>query len=330
MEHRSELGAHSLGVWSRGDALRAVTRGQLQHLVLTGEWQEPLPGAYCDGGYELSPEQRAWAAVLATGEQTPQAAERPNSRSHAVACGRTAARVHGLPLIDDDDPSTGARDTLADDVHTFRARGGRSRVVTAGEHTLVRRRLTLLPGDLVRHSSGLLLTSALRTACDCARLLTHEAAVCVLDAGLRRGLFTSEELGVAVQSREGWPGVRRLARAVHDADGRAESPAETLARLLLRPVLPALEPQVRVRDSRGRIVARLDLGDEQARFGVETDGKRGHAGTAMVAKDRRRDRRTGDCGWYVERLTWHELRTEQAAVRARVVALHAQHRERSF
>lgn len=314
----SELGAKTLGVWTRSDALEVVTRGQVQRRVGSGTWQLVLPGVYADGGYVLSAEQRAVAAVLATGDRVVREA---GERVRAVACGRTAARVLGLPLIDDDDPATGASEHLVDDVHTFRARSGCSLVVASEAGRLVRHRLTLLDDELVRHPSGLLLTSALRTAVDCSRLLTFEAAVCLLDAGLHAKAFTRDELEAAIAARSGWPGVRRLAAVVQAADGRAESPGETIARLALLPVLPGLVPQVRVRDTRGRVVARLDLGEEELRLGVEVDGKRGHAGTQMVAKDRRRDRRTDGLGWWVERFGWHELRTRQGEARARVLEL---------
>jgi very-short-patch-repair endonuclease len=107
------------------------------------------------------------------------------------------------------------------------------------------------------------------------------------------------------------------------ADARAESPPETLARLLLRPQLPGLEPQVELFDQTARIVARFDLGDRRVRLAVEADGKVAHAGAAMVAKDRRRDRRTEALGWHTERVTWWELRCEQAAFVRRVVTVHA-------
>lgn len=175
----------------------------------------------------------------------------------------------------------------------------------------------------------MLLTSALRTAVDCTRWLTFEAAVALMDAGLHRRLFTSHALAAAVEARQGWPGVRRLAAVVAASDGRAESPSESVVRLLLMPVLPDLVPQVRVRDDTGRVVARLDLGDEEARFGVEADGKRGHAGAPMVAKDRRRDRRTESLGWRVERVTWHETRTRPAATREWITRAAARHAKRS-
>jgi hypothetical protein len=322
----ADLGDASLGIWSRAAALRVITVGQLDHRVACGEWQLVWPGVYANNGYVLSPQQRAVAAVVASGDDVG----RERAQVRAIACGRTAARLHGLPLIDDDDPSTGAVEHLIDDVHTFRAAAGRSRTVHQGPRRLVRHRFTLGSDDIVVHPTGLRATSALRTVCDCAQLLDFEAAVALTDAALHQSLVMPDQLAAAIHARDGWPGVRRLAEVVAASDGRAESPAETIARLVLQPVLPGLTPQVRVRDSSGRIVARLDLGDEERRFAVEADGKRGHAGTRMVAKDRRRDRRTEPFGWRVERVTWHECRTQPEQTRTWVLNAAERHARRSF
>jgi hypothetical protein len=153
--------------------------------------------------------------------------------------------------------------------------------------------------------------SPLRTLVHCSELLTFEAFVCALDDALHRELVTPALLRLAVNARTGEPGVSTLRRGVLAADGRAEAPSETLAQLILKPVLPGLEPQVELFDGRRRLVARFDLGDEELKLAVEADGKAGHSGEAMVAKDRRRDRRTAPYGWWTERVTWWELRRGQ-------------------
>lgn len=86
-----------------------------------------------------------------------------------------------------------------------------------------------------------------------------------------------------------------------------------------------VEPSPLMLDGRGRIVARVDLGDEQRRFAVEADGRRAHAGEVMRAKDRRRDKVTGRLGWATERVTWSELRTKRAETLRRVVAAAEEH-----
>ena len=316
----STLGERSCGVWTRQQALQVLSPARIAHLVAVGAWQVTWAGVYADGGYALDAEQRAFAATLACGGAGQLVAPRPSgTRLVAVACGRTAARVWGLPLVDDTDPATGAQEHLVDDVAVFTS----AKQQRQATRRLVPRQLTLERADVVRRTSGLWITSPLRTLVDGARLLTHESLVCALDDALHRELVTAQELADAVRGRRGLAGVPALRRAVALADGRAESPAETLARLLLLPVLPHLVPQVRLLDARGRIVARVDLGDEEVQLAVEADGTRGHAGAQMVAKDRRRDRRTDVLGWRTERVTWSELRREQAGTRGRIVAAHA-------
>lgn len=294
----ARLGARTRGVWTRRVALQALTPGEIDARLRAGTWQVVWPGTYADAGHVLDAEQRAVAAVLAS---RARRAGRP-----AVACLRTAARLHGLPLVDDDDPSTGRREHRIEHVAVDR----HVPALRLTGRVLHRHQLVLAPHEVLRLPCGVLATTVARTLRDCARVLRPEALVCAADVALRRHLVALDELAGQLRPR---------------ADAGAESPAETLARLLLQPVLPSLVPQVEVRDARGRIVARVDLGDPKARFAVECDGKRGHAGDVMVAKDRRRDALTAALGWHVERVTWHELRTAGPAVVRRVLAAHARH-----
>ncbi len=335
----SALGETTMAVWTRRASLALLSRGAIGALVADGSWRVVFRGVYADGGSELSAEQRAFAAILASGgggQPVPCGPLRSDgTRAEglvAVVCGRTAARGWEFPLIDDDDPATGGTDRYVDDVHTWRSLPHTRVPARPGEprgHELRRHQLVLLPGEVRQHASGFWLTSALRTALDCVALLGHEAGVCVLDDGLHRELFTVADLETALAARRGWPGVQALTAAVAVADGRSESPNETLARLLLQPVLPGLTPQVRLRDGSGRIIARFDLGDEEVMLAVDMDGKRGHAGTAMVAKDRKRDRQTEVYGWTTERGTWHEVRRQQDQFVARIVAKDLQLRNRA-
>lgn len=321
MTDLSPLGDSSRGVWTREQALVLLSERQIQTLLDNGIWQVVHRGVYADAGYVLDAEQRAFAAVLASGgadQPVPCGAPLPDGsqrrRLRAVAAGRTAARVWQFPLIDDDDPATGATEHTIDDVAVWYH--GRHR---GGPTTVHRRQLRLGGADIVRLPSGLYVMSALRTAIDCARLLPFEAAVCVLDDALHRELIRPQELSLAVQARVGEPGVATLRRSVGAADGRAEAPSETLARLLLKPFLPGLEPQVELFDEEMRLVARFDLGDDELRLAVEADGRAGHSGDAMVAKDRRRDRRTAQRGWWTERATWWDLRCGRRELVRRVV-----------
>lgn len=309
----SELGAGALGVWTREQARTALTDGAVDALVRGGTWQVMWRGVYADGGYEPDAGQRAQAAVLAVGGG--RTAGGPGHVS--VACGRTAARVWRLPLVDDADPVTGAYEHRIDDVSVTRQHWD-GRVLVPHEQVL-------RPEEVVRLPSGLLVTTPLRTLVDCARLVTPDALVCLLDAALHAGRVDQPAVRAATEQRRRRRGAAALRTALSRADGRAESAFETLTRVLLLPVLPGLEPQVELYDHVTRLVARFDLGERSTRFAVESDGRAGHAGDHMVAKDRRRDRRTGALGWHTERLTWYEVRREQAAVVRRVLEARAAH-----
>ena len=310
------LGAESAGIWTRRQALAVTTAARIATEVRRGHWQQPWPGVYADGGGDLDHAQRAFAAILASGGgDQPTPVLGGGRRLRAVACGRTAARRHGLVLIDDHDPATGACEQDVDEVLVWSPRRPVvHRLADGTRRTLHRRQLRVRSGEIVRLASGLWVTSLSRTVVDCAGLLTHEAMVCLLDDALHRGLLTEHDLADAAASRAWCAGAVALRIAAQLADARAESPAETLLRLLLLPALPGLAPQVRVSDRAGRVVARLDLGDRVLKFGAEADGKKGHAGGQMVAKDRRRDRTTDNLGWCTERFTWHDLRCRQRDV----------------
>jgi very-short-patch-repair endonuclease len=312
----SALGEGTAAVWTRAQALQLLSRQQVATRLADGTWQVVWPGTYADGGFVLDPVQRAFGAVLGTGGPPPAPADLDApTRPLAIACARTAARVWGLPLIDDDDPATGGRDGVHHDVAVRQHLGD---LEHWGQH-LHRHELQLTRAEVTRTGHGLWLTTVPRTLLDLTGCVSHEALVCAIDHGLHAGLVDLGALQAVADARGGLPWAARFRRAVQAADGRAESPAETLARLLLAPHLPDLRPQVRLRDRSGRVLARFDLADETLRLAVECDGRRGHAGELMVAKDRRRDGITADHGWVTERATWYQLRRHSDEVLQRTL-----------
>lgn len=301
------LGEQTSRIWTRREAVRAVGPSAVATQLRRGAWQVPWPGVYADAGEPLDPHRRAVAAVLASGGGLPPPGTGPRLL-HAVAAGRTAARVHGFVLVDDADPATGADDGAHDDVVVLAEPPDLVVLDDGRRRVLHRHQWALQPGDVRLVAGGLHVTGRLRTIADCARLLRQDALVCLLDDALHRGLVAPAQLDALVAQHHARPGAVALRQAVAAADAGAESPAETLTRLLLLPVLPGLVPQVRIRDARGHVLARADLGDERLRLAVEADGRAGHEGEAMAAKDRRRDRSTDGVGWRTERFTWFELR----------------------
>lgn len=312
----ADLGAQSLGVWTRKQALAVVDDHRIRAMLRGGGWQTVVPGIYADGGYTLEAEQLGFATVLAGGGGGADSAE--DYLPAAVACGRTAARCWGWPLIDDL-PGGNSHQLEQNVAVTRHLRAVRSAWADVSGW-LTRHQLTLRQQDVVRLPSGLWVTTPLRTLVDCGPLLRPDALVCALDHALHHQQLDATGVAAMLDERAGCRGAPALRTAAAAADAGAESPLETLARLILRPVLPRLRTQVPVHDRFGNVVARLDLGDEVLRLAVEADGVRGHAGEAMVAKDRARDRRTERYGWVTERTTWPEARGRPATLRARVVA----------
>ena len=296
-DRERDLGAGTAGVWTTAAArMPELSDDEIRGRLFRGEWQQLRTGTYADGGVTPDAFMRGSAAVQAA----------CTVRRVAVAAGRTAARMWGIPLVDDHDPATQRFEAEHDDV-----------ALTFGQTaaaTLHSRRLTLSPGD-VRLLRGIPVLSLPRTLVDLAAVLRPDALVCALDVVLHQGRVSRPELDALAQARAWCPGAPAFRAALVLTDGLAESPHETLTRLLLKPVLPGLRSQVELFDAGMRPLARLDLGEESLRLGVESDGAAYHRGRA--AQDRRRDYRTG---WTIERCSWFETRCEGELLRRRVLS----------
>ena len=170
--------------------------------------------------------------------------------------------------------------------------------------------------------AGFPVTSLARTVVDCACTMPPDRGLVIADSGLRAGLDL-DEITTVLAARAGSRGIARARDVVSLADGRAESPGETLTRwALVSSGLPAPEPQVEVVTRRGRF--RIDLGWSAHRVGVEFDGFVKYSGVlgstaaeAVFAEKQRQDA-IEDEGWRILRVTWGDLRdTDALAARVR-------------
>jgi hypothetical protein len=142
-----------------------------------------------------------------------------------------------------------------------------------------------------------LVTTATRTAFDCARLLPLVEAVVVVDAMVHGGLITLDGLEAVAAGHGGTRWVRRVKKVLSLAASGAESPMETRLRLVLelaglpRPVLQHV-----IRSASGGFIARVDMAYVDAKLVVEYDG-------SWHWQQRRRDDRRRDTlralGWTV-------------------------------
>ncbi|MBB6625957.1 hypothetical protein H5V45_01360 [Nocardioides sp. KIGAM211] len=146
---------------------------------------------------------------------------------------------------------------------------------------------------------GLRVTTPLRTAWDLGRVRWTDEAISGLDAMLRLGGFTREEFEDGFVRFRGMRWVTTLRAVGPLADGRSESPGESVLRLRCHECGLRMTPQVEVHRGE-RLLGRLDLGDEPLKVGVEYDGAEWHSTPEQQAHDRRRRGEIRADGWIVE------------------------------
>lgn len=197
----------------------------------------------------------------------------------AVVCDQTAGWLHGAPMV------------LAPNAHLvvpkvdlYLPPGHRVKhgLAESGERTFLSRELV----DM----AGMTVTSALRTTCDLGRLRHRDLAFASLDAMLRTGRVSREELVDAASSRryKGYRHIRQLRELAPDADHRAESMGESVLRRRWLDCgdLPRPELQVRVQGPDGECY--LDLGLPEWHYGAEYDGVEWHDTREQRRHDERR------------------------------------------
>ncbi len=150
---------------------------------------------------------------------------------------------------------------------------------------------TLLPSSHLQRGPGdLLACTPARTVVDLARHLPLRAGVVVADSALRRGLATKSQLDVTLADCNGWRGARQALRTLSLVDVRAESVAESLARVVFHEAgLPSPMSQVTIKDGEGRIIGVVDFLFPH-RVIVEIDGKIKYTNDELWREKRREDR----------------------------------------
>jgi hypothetical protein len=226
-----------------------------------------------------------------------------------VVTDRTAAWLHGIDVLRPGDH------LVPPPVEVFQPPGC-TRVRTAANQGGER---TLLPDD-VQVLHGVRVTTPLRTALDLGRLTRRDHALSALDALLRLERFEKAELLGAVERFRRQRGVVQLRELAPLADGRAESPGESVLRLRwLDAQLPAPEPQIEVREN-GILRARVDLGVADLRFAAEYDGWDWHSSKAQREHDKARRDWLSRHGWTVVVLTRREVYDDPGLAAQRIRA----------
>jgi very-short-patch-repair endonuclease len=175
-----------------------------------------------------------------------------------VATGLTAAWVYGADVRRANDL----------DVHVGFPEGKRIR----GHPGLVLSQETLRPSEIWL-IDGVAVTSPVRTAYDCLRLLRGRERLVVADALTHLGVTTVDELRRYFATQRRMRNLRIAERLLDDIEPKSESPMETRLRLvlveggLLRP-----EAQWEIKNALGVVLWRLDLAYPAEMVAVEYDG----------------------------------------------------------
>lgn len=220
----------------------------------------------------------------------------------------TAARIHGMPL-----PARFEREAR---VH-LASPSGRSRMQRPG---VVGHRLK----SEVEEIDGMRVESRADTFVHLATLLSLEELVAVGDwlvSTQRRAPLTVEQLMDALRRYDGARGLQRARRALALVRVGAESPRESLLRLLIIGALPEPTLQYEVFDAAGAFVARLDLSWPRLRLGVEYDGEH-HMDPAQQERDRIRREQLRALGWHIVVVTKDDLLDGGTGILRQIVAAH--------
>jgi len=162
-----------------------------------------------------------------------------------------------------------------------------------------------------------------RTLVDLAGVLRIGGLAHALDSAFVQGLTRPDRVLARLLGlgRRGRKGAGVLARLLDERLGGAAPPESRferrLERMLLAAGLPAPTRQHEVYDDEG-FIGRLDLAYPRARFAIEADSYRWHAGHEPWRRDLRRRTRLAAAGWRVAHCTWRELVHEPANVARRV------------
>ena len=262
------------GVASSGQILNYLTRRAFQAAVNSGALERIWQGIYCRG--EPDDFTRLRGLDLSCGRQVP-------------VCLGTAAALHGF---DTEEPA---------DLHVLSPPGSRLR---SADGLVVHRRNG---APLVRVGERLA-TSPAWTAVEVACSLRRPRALATLDAALRSRTCQRADMWRAAAHQAGRRGIVAVRNLIALADGLAESPMESEARLaMIDGGLPLPTLQYELIDGNGEL-RRVDFAWPEERVAVEYDGMDWHSDPEAMRRDRRRQMALQDVGWVVIPIVFEDVR----------------------
>ncbi|MGB9226494.1 endonuclease domain-containing protein [Mycobacterium sp.] len=217
----------------------------------------------------------------------------------ATAAGLSAAALHRMAWIDDWLPA-----------ELNRRSRDKARGIVLHSDTL--------DDDEVCVRDGIRLTTPARTAFDLARRKGLTTAVIRLDALMQATEFKMADVELLTEPHRGARGLVQFRQALPLVDGGAESPWETRTRLvLIGGGLQRPQTQIKVFNDWGAAMARIDMGWEVWKVGVEFDGAQHWLDPARRTWDIDRLAELEARGWTIVRVSADMLRNRPGVVVAR-------------
>ncbi|ORV10908.1 DUF559 domain-containing protein [Mycobacterium celatum] len=166
---------------------------------------------------------------------------------------------------------------------------------------------------------GVQMTSPARTAFDLGRRKGLTTALIRLDALAHATGVKAADIELLAERHRGARGLVQLRRVLPMVDGGAESPYETKTRLVIMASgLPRPQTQIEVRNDWGAVLARIDMGWEEWKVGVEFDGAHHWTDPAQRTRDIDRLAELELRGWTIIRVSADLLRHRPEVVIARI------------
>lgn len=220
----------------------------------------------------------------------------------AVVSHQSAAYLHKIRLVGRRKPT----------VHLTRA-PGKDLHAPAG----IRLHTAMLPSQHVVARLGLSVTTPARTVVDLTRTLPFRAGVVAADSAMHQRLTTRDELLSVLAGCSRWRGAAMAADVIAFADGRSESPLESIARVVFRDCgLPS--PKLQALLGTADEIVRVDFFWDQYLTVVEVDGALKYADPERARAQLARDSWLRSLGYEVVHFTWEEITTMPELVAARI------------
>ncbi len=269
---------------------RAIAR-----LVRAGELARVRHGAYAAGSTWTELDEVGRLGLR--GRAVLKQAKTPVILSHVSGLPEYDAPVYGFDL------------SL---VHTTRTDGLSGRKAA----DVVQHAGLLRAGDLVV-VNGVPVMNPARITLEATTVGGAEAGLCVANHMLHHELTTIRDLTAQYVGMESWPNTLAIEIVLRLADSRIESVGESRTFwCCFQQSLPMPEPQYKIRDGSGRVVARVDFAWPKYGVFLEFDGRikyekllrDGERASDVVIREKLREELVCRLtGWHCIRITWADL-----------------------